>query len=473
MKINRIIIIPLMILIAVSISACDGQFELFQEKETTAPSQEVQKTEAHVHEFSEWETVVAPTCTRSGIAKRSCLGCDRSEEKLLTTVEHTLVKTVVAPTCTDDGYTLLKCDCGYEEKHEIKPKLEHKFVKTVVAPTCTDDGYTLFKCDCGHEEKTEIISELGHTFTHTVVPPTCEDDGYTEHSCTVCSHSYSDTIVDATGHSYKITERIYPTILTKGKMSYLCHCSSSYTEYISYSDILPSAYVSSSTVLANGIDVSRWNHNIDANNTYLPIDWDAVKASGVDFVILKAGSTTGGIEPTFEMDYAGARAAGLEIGAYFYTYSKTVDEVKNDVKNLLGWLEGKKFEYPIYFDLEDPSIEDLPQTVISDMCAEFISMLQANGYYAGLYSNHNWLHNILDKETVFSTYEVWYARYPLTDDPVWDEKNYGKQLGMWQYSDNGSVDGIDWPVDLNFAYKNYKEIMERWGLNGFGASEAV
>ena len=116
---------------------------------------------------------------------------------------------------------------------------------------------------------------------------------------------------------------------------------------------------------------------------------------------------------------------------------------------------------------EDPTLEALGKELLGDMCAAFISKLQSEGYYAGLYTNNNWLTNILDRESVTSTYEVWYARYPLTDAPVWNEQKYGKQLGMWQYSESGTIDGFSCAFDLNYAYKNYKEIMQTWGLNGF------
>ena len=223
----------------------------------------------------------------------------------------------------------------------------------------------------------------------------------------------------------------------------------------------------SSEIVANGIDVSRWNHGTDAEGNYLPLDWAKIKASGVDFVILKAGSTKSGLEPTFMMDYEGARAAGLEIGVYFYTYATTLEGIEKDARDLLSYLEGKKFEYPIYLDLEDSSLEDLGKNYLSDMCECFITTLQSEGYYAALYSNHNWLTYILDGAKIFTLYDVWYARYPLSEKPTWNEQKYGKQLGMWQYSEEGKIAGVSGTFDLNYAYRNYKEIMIKWGLNGF------
>ena len=167
------------------------------------------------------------------------------------------------------------------------------------------------------------------------------------------------------------------------------------------------------------------------------------------------------------MDYEGAKAAGLEIGAYFYTYSTTVAGITHDAEMLLLWLEGKKFEYPIYLDLEDSSLSGLGKNHLSAMCEAFLCKLQQNGYYAGLYTNHTWLTTILDTPRMVSLFDLWYARYPLTEKPVWNEEKYGKQLGMWQYTESGVLEGIDGYFDLNYSYKDYAEIMKKWGLNGF------
>jgi GH25 family lysozyme M1 (1,4-beta-N-acetylmuramidase) len=187
----------------------------------------------------------------------------------------------------------------------------------------------------------------------------------------------------------------------------------------------------------------------------------------VDFVIIKAGSTKSGIEPTFAMDYEGARAAGLEIGVYYYTYATTIEGIRADAEALMTYLDGKKFEYPIYLDLEEPTLEALGKNYLSDMCEAFVVTLQENGYYAALYSNHNWLTYILDSAKIFSLYDVWYARYPLSEKPTWNEEKYGKQLGMWQYSESGTLEGFSCPFDMNYAYKDYSEIMKKWGFNGF------
>ena len=131
---------------------------------------------------------------------------------------------------------------------------------------------------------------------------------------------------------------------------------------------------------------------------------------------------------------------------------------------------GKSFEYPIYFDLEDPSLVSLGKSELTKLCETFICSMQKNGYYSALYTNNNWLKNILDTARILSLFDIWYARYPLTDVPVWNEEKYGKQLSMWQYTQTGEINGIEGYFDINLCYRNYPEIIKKWGLNGFSAS---
>jgi GH25 family lysozyme M1 (1,4-beta-N-acetylmuramidase) len=226
-------------------------------------------------------------------------------------------------------------------------------------------------------------------------------------------------------------------------------------------------------VLACGIDISKWNHTVNSKGEYEPIDWVALKEAGVDFVIIKIGSTprnnseSGGLEPTFLMDYEGAKAAGLGVGAYYYAYSSTVADTLEDARNVLKWVEGKQFEYPIYFDIEDESLKTVSRGTLTKIITAFIEELQSNGYYSAIYVNNEWLVEILDTNTMLDRFDVWYARYPLTDNPTWNEQKYGKQLSMWQFTDKGRVNGFNDDIDVNYCYRDYPTLMKRWGLNGF------
>lgn len=375
----------------------------------------------------------------------------------------------IQPTCTEQGKTVNICKkCKYKYISDLTAPSGHDFKKLASPPTCTSEGSTLYYCGCGYSFFSDYLPPTDHSLKCSIVDPTCTEQGYLKYFCADCSYSFKSDFTEPTGHSFS-TKTFLPTSTKAGYTQYTCDCSYSYLgDYVYYSDILESAYTHNTQVLCKGIDVSRWNHQIDvANGDYLPLDWKKIKSQGFDFVILKAGSTKSGIEPTFEADYAGAKSAGLAVGAYFYTYSTTAEGISKDAKMLLTWLEGKQFEYPIYLDLEDPSLSALGKNYLSNMCVTFLEQLQSNGYYAGLYTNHTWLTTILDTAKMVSLFDLWYARYPGTSVPTWNEEKYGKQLGMWQYTQSGIIDGIEGNFDFNYSYKDYESIMKKWGLNGY------
>lgn len=419
-------------------------------------------TPKHVHVFGEWQTVTEPTCSSEGLMKRTCAECGGQEEHQLQTTAHTLTAAISEPTCTEQGYTVYLCKCGYSYTSDYVSPLGHKLSKEVTLPTCGEQGYTHFDCEvCEYEFKSNFTKPLGHTLSQDITPPTCTEQGYTHYSCESCEYEFNADFTEPLGHSYT-KQKIYPTATKLGHTTYTCECSHSYTVDISYADILTSV---EADALYKGIDVSKWNHT-KRGDEFLPLDWNAIKAAGFDFVIIKMGGLNG-LEPTFEMDYAGAKAAGLQVGAYIYTYSTSAEGALKDAENALEWIKGKQFEFPIYFDLEDTSQKALGKDLLSEMCITFIEKLQENGYYAALYTNHDWLTNVLDTERILELFDIWYARYSGTTEPDWDEEKYGKPLGMWQYTQSGSIEGFNCNFDMNYAYKDYAELMKKWELNGF------
>lgn len=384
-------------------------------------------------------------------------------------LHQSFTSTVAQPSCTEQGHTLNECvECGYEYISAVTSPTGHTLKKLISPPSCSREGSTLYYCECGYSYISDRQPPLDHSLKCRTVAPTCTEQGYLLYECDACDYSFKSGFCEPIGHSFK-AQRVLPTSTRAGYTTYTCECSYSYVgDYVYYSDILESAYTENTRVLQRGLDVSRWNHQIDpASGEYLPLDWQKIKSEGFDFVIIKAGSTKSGIEPTFERDYAGAKAAGLCVGAYFYTYSSDAEGILKDAKMLLTYLEGKQFEYPIYLDLEDPSLEGLGKNYLSNMCVTFLEELQRNGYYAGLYTNHTWLTGILDTAKMVTLFDIWYARYPGTSLPAWNEEKYGKQLGLWQYTQSGVIDGIDGSFDLNYSYKDYAALMRKWGLNGY------
>lgn len=204
----------------------------------------------------------------------------------------------------------------------------------------------------------------------------------------------------------------------------------------------------------NGIDVSKWNGDIDYK-----------RVRDVDFVIIRAGfgKMLSQKDPKFEQNYANAKAAGFSVGAYHYSYAKNSADAQEEAKCFLKWIEGKKFDYPVYFDIEDKSQADLSRKTLTDICIAWCSAVEKAGYYVGIYANPDWFNNKLDLNRL-TKYDKWLAHW--TDKP-WKGNEFG---GLWQYSDKGRISGISGDVDLNKSYRNYPSIIKEAGLNGYGST---
>lgn len=200
------------------------------------------------------------------------------------------------------------------------------------------------------------------------------------------------------------------------------------------------------------IDVSRHNGIIN---------WEKVKADGVEGVIIRAGygRLSSQKDSMFDINYNGAKAAGLYVGTYFYTYAKSDDEAETEAEVFLEWINGKKFELPVYFDIEDESISHLNKDALTDICIKWCGAVEKAGYYTGIYANVHWFRNKLDLNRL-AQFDKWLAHW--TSKPAYDE-SFG---GMWQYSSTGRVNGINGNVDMNKAYRNYPRIIRNAGLNG-------
>ena len=469
------------------------------------------------HSYLLFSTITLPSCTSQGYTTFNCDNCDYSYVSNYTAIsDHEYSASVTPPTCTEQGYTTYTCNvCEHSFVSDYAEPSGHDLNdgQTVTAPTCTEQGYTIYSCQmCDYSHTTDYTAPKGHDYTDSalVTPPSCTENGYTTYTCTECEYSYISDYTPPTNHSYDEIVVSAVTCTSPGISKYICACGDEYSitvaapghdfnksvtmptlsdmgfteytcknceyeyegDYRFYRDILPNgAYSDNADVLANGIDISEYNY--DAADT---LDFEAIKAAGIDYVIIKAGSsyrngyTQGGIDPKFEKSYADAKAAGLDVGVYFYTYAHSVDEIICDAELLLTILSGKQFEYPIYLDLEDESLADLSKATLTEMCVEFFTVLQRAGYYTGLYVNNEWLSDKIQTNEALIKFEIWYARYPENNSysPEWNEYDYGAHLGMWQFSDSGSFDSIlNTPFDLSYAYKDYPSIIKDGGFNGY------
>ncbi len=204
-----------------------------------------------------------------------------------------------------------------------------------------------------------------------------------------------------------------------------------------------------------GIDVSVHNGNID---------WNRVKNSGIGFAILRAGygKVASQKDKKFEDNYAGAKAAGIPVGAYWYSYAKTVDEARQEAEACISILRGKQFEYPIFFDVEEKATLNTGKSNCSAMIRAFCEALEKAGYWVGLYTSRSVLGTHIEDD-IKNRYALWAAE--------WGAKlNYSGSVGIWQYSDKGKVDGINVAVDLDEGYIDYAKLVKERGLNGFSAA---
>ena len=201
---------------------------------------------------------------------------------------------------------------------------------------------------------------------------------------------------------------------------------------------------------------------IDVSKRQGSINWNEVKKDGTEFAILREGwgkKSLTQIDKRFKENYEGAKAVGIPVGSYHYSYADSVDDAKREAEFCLENIQGMRFEYPIVFDIEDREMIKLSNRQRANIVQAFCSEIEKAGYYAMFYCNVHWLNNYLIKEELLSKYDLWLAEWNIAAPSV--------SCGIWQKSDKGFINGISGNVDLDVSYKNYPEIMKSKGLNGF------
>ena len=195
-----------------------------------------------------------------------------------------------------------------------------------------------------------------------------------------------------------------------------------------------------------GIDVSKWNGNID---------WNAVKNSGVSYVIIRCGyrgSSTGVLveDPKFRSNIKGAQAAGLKVGVYFFSQAVNEVEAVEEASMALSLVNGYGLNYPIFLDVESSGGrgDGVSKETRTAVCKAFCQTIQNSGYSAGVYANKTWFTEKINTSSL-TGYKIWLAQYAST--PTYTATRYD----MWQYSSKGHVSGISGYVDMNISYMNY------------------
>ena len=199
-----------------------------------------------------------------------------------------------------------------------------------------------------------------------------------------------------------------------------------------------------------GIDISKWQGNVD---------FKKVKADGIQFVIIKAGEKNFA-DSKFETYYKGATEAGLSVGAYWYTHAKSVAEVQSEMNACINVIKGKKFDYPIFLDIEGDALSSSKATIQDIICAWCDGMFSKK-WYGGIYMSKSPLSGLDNK--VVGKYPIWVAQYA-------SKCTYKGSYGMWQSSSTGKVSGISGNVDMDTSYVYYPAYIKNGGFNNYGSA---
>lgn len=225
----------------------------------------------------------------------------------------------------------------------------------------------------------------------------------------------------------------------------------------------PPSPVNEYSCLVYGIDVSKWQGNID---------WAKVKAAGYNFVMIKcAGRSVNGngqlyVDKYFEQNIQGALSNGIQVGVYFFSQALNEREAQEEASLVIDLLRKYKITYPVTFDWETSSGWRTSNTIISkdkftNIVNTFCTMVKQAGYEPMVYGNYNDLYRF-DIESIAKKYKVWYARWwdkyqktsanYVAGEPT-PTLNFAYQ--MWQYKSTGKVPGISGNVDMNVAFFSY------------------
>ena len=226
------------------------------------------------------------------------------------------------------------------------------------------------------------------------------------------------------------------TVNSTGKISAKSQGTATIT-YKTYNGKTASCKLTVSGSVAKCIDVSTWQGSIDFNK---------VKSAGYDYVIIRAGygKEKSQKDNMFETNYKKAKSAGLKVGAYWFSYAMSPSTATAEADACLSCIKGKKFELPVYYDMEYQPAMSTSNSNYTKMAVNFCNKLKSNGFKSGVYSSASVYDYLLNRKTLknngISIWNAeWYTKPSITCD-------------VWQYSDNGRINGISTNVDLNYIY---------------------
>lgn len=214
-----------------------------------------------------------------------------------------------------------------------------------------------------------------------------------------------------------------------------------------------------------GIDISRWQGNFSIGK--------AIENNHIEYAILKIGGADSGLyaDSMFEKYYADCKANNLDKGCYFFGHARNVSEALNEAKYWLSLMKGKKFEYPVFYDVEG-SMLNLDKRTLTDVIKTVCREIQNNGYWVGIYSSLSTFNNrVYDEE--LKVYSHWVAYWGKSKPTL----ARGGEVQMWQFGGetnlirSNKINGIT--VDQDYCYTDYPTNIRRKGLNGYSEKPTI
>ncbi|WP_050637017.1 glycoside hydrolase family 25 protein [Candidatus Stoquefichus sp. SB1] len=208
-------------------------------------------------------------------------------------------------------------------------------------------------------------------------------------------------------------------------------------------------------MVRDGVDVSQYQGEIN---------WELAKKH-IDFAILRCGygqDIPGQDDPTFKRNADECTRLGIPFGVYLYSYATNERDALSEARHVLRLVANYKMEYPVYLDLEDPRVGRLSNDQIERNARVWADEMARHNYFPGFYASYYWWRTKLTG-AFFTRYTKWVARYA-------DELG-AEGFDMWQYTDKGFVEGINAPVDRNYAYRDFPAEIREGGFNNFEKEE--
>lgn len=197
---------------------------------------------------------------------------------------------------------------------------------------------------------------------------------------------------------------------------------------------------------------------IDVSSFQGQIDWAQVKASGIEFAMIRVGNrgyTEGGVflDERFDENIQGALDNGIKVGAYFFSSAISESEAKEEADFVAKHLKDYDITYPVVFDWEYQARSESARTHsstgedVSQYAKAFCDEIKKKGYIPMFYTNKTMGYDTFDLE-LLKEYDMWYAEYQ-------PKPSFYYHFDMWQFTDSGTISGVPESVDINICFKKY------------------